>query len=851
VTAAGLQPFSLWRQGLMAVTSSGLTLAVSLVSGILIARQLGTEGRGELTAILILTAMLGWAFAAGVSQAAEYYQAREPEHGGRLITTWLLLILVLGAVAAAAGELLAPVLMAAQSGSTIQLARLYVLTAFTVPLTELFVGVLLGDHDFGFFNIFRVAQPVAMTVLFVLLWALHSFTLTTALAATLVSGLAGIVVLAVRAIGRHGLGRPSPRLALTSFWYGLRAHGNTLAGMANLRLDLLIIPAILAASTVGLYAVATSVAWLIVALSSNLSSVVLAAAARQGPDGTRTVLTSLQATLVVALAIAVGLALLADLLVPFVYGRAFADSVLPLRLLLPGAVLYAGANIVLSGLYAANRPLTAALTQVGGLVITVVGLLVFLRLGGIVAAALVSTASYAVVFVLAVVFYKRAAGLAWSEFIPTWTELTGASARALLGARERLGLGAGEVAVGEMTGGHRPRVMLVVHDIDSQRHGGLERIFTELVRRGSDRVDFTVVSNTLSPDLRQNVRWRRVPAIRRPYALKFLIFFMLAPFRIGGRKQDLVHSVGAIIPSRIDVSSVQYCYAAYVQRIGSAAPRGGSRLRRLNVALGNLVSLAAELWSFRPSRVRLLAAASDSTRRELELHYPAVPAITTPNGVDFRTFKPDTKARRRLRAAEGVGDEELVCLFVGGDWARKGVEQAVRGLARAQDLTDRPLRLWLVGGGDQRRLEAVAAECGVAGRVSFFGFRPDVEPFYQAADLFVFPTLYEAFPLVALEAAACALPIVATPVSGVTELVGDNEAGMLVERSPESIGAAIARLAADDKTRARMAAAALRRVAAYSWEGSVASVIDAYQSLIGGSQPDSVTRPAELEEARR
>jgi UDP-glucose:(heptosyl)LPS alpha-1,3-glucosyltransferase len=400
-----------------------------------------------------------------------------------------------------------------------------------------------------------------------------------------------------------------------------------------------------------------------------------------------------------------------------------------------------------------------------------------------------------------------------------------------------------------MTRGRRPRVALVVHDIDSQRHGGLERIFTELVRRGSDRVDFTVVSNTLSPDLRQKVRWRRVPAIRRPFALKFLIFFLLAPFRIGSRGHDLVHSVGAIVPSRIDVSSVQYCYAAYVQRIGGPAPRGGSRLRRLNVALGTLVSLAAELWSFRPNRVRLLAAASDSTRRELERHYPAVPAITTPNGVDFRTFKPDAGVRRRLRAAEGVGDDELVCLFVGGDWARKGVEQAVRGLARAQELTDRPLRLWLVGGGDQRRLQAVAAECGVARSVSFFGFRTDVEPFYQAADLFVFPTLYEAFPLVALEAAACGLPIVATPVSGVTELVGDNEAGMLIERSPASIGAAIARLATDNGTRERMAAAALRRVSAYSWDGSVASVIDAYHDLIGGSQSDEVRRLTEVEEA--
>lgn len=397
--------------------------------------------------------------------------------------------------------------------------------------------------------------------------------------------------------------------------------------------------------------------------------------------------------------------------------------------------------------------------------------------------------------------------------------------------------------------GHRPRVALVVHDIDSENHGGLERIFSELVRRGSDRVDFTVVSNTLSPDLRHKVRWRRVPVIRRPFPLKFLMFWLLAPLRLRGRGHDLIHTVGAIVPSRIDVSSVQYCYAAYIQRIGSAAPRGSSRLRRLNVALGNLVSLVAELWGFRLGRVRLLAAASESTRRELQWHYPAVPAITTPNGVDFTSFKPDADVRSRIRAAESIGNDELVCLFVGGDWARKGVEEAVRGLADAQSRTDRPLWLWLIGRGDERRIAAVAAECGVAASVRFFGYRTDVEPFYQAADVFVLPTLYEAFPLVTLEAAACGLPIIATAVSGVTELVGDDEAGVVVDRSPASVGAAIARLATDEQTRARMAAAALSRVTAYSWDRSVASVIDAYDDLICRSQQGPGARRGEPEGA--
>jgi UDP-glucose:(heptosyl)LPS alpha-1,3-glucosyltransferase len=215
-----------------------------------------------------------------------------------------------------------------------------------------------------------------------------------------------------------------------------------------------------------------------------------------------------------------------------------------------------------------------------------------------------------------------------------------------------------------------------------------------------------------------------------------------------------------------------------------------------------------------------------------------VPATTTPNGVDLDRFTPDLRVRREMREREGLGDDDLVALFVGGDWARKGLDQAVRGLAVAQRAVERRLTLWVVGKGDERRLRRLAASCGVDGQVRFFGFRADVEPFYQAADLFVFPTLYEAFPLVSLEAAACGLPIVAPAVSGIDQLVGNDEGGLLVDRSPEAIGAAIASLASDAALRVRLGEAARQRASQYSWDRSVASVVETYRRLLGERRAD-------------
>ena len=94
--------------------------------------------------------------------------------------------------------------------------------------------------------------------------------------------------------------------------------------------------------------------------------------------------------------LAIVLAVLARPLLGLVYGDDFRDAAEPAAAdLLPGAVLFAGSSILGAGIYAAGRPFTATVTQVLGMIVTVVGLFVFLRTGGITAAALVSTASYA------------------------------------------------------------------------------------------------------------------------------------------------------------------------------------------------------------------------------------------------------------------------------------------------------------------------------------------------------------------------------------------------------------------------------------------------------------------------
>jgi glycosyltransferase involved in cell wall biosynthesis len=380
----------------------------------------------------------------------------------------------------------------------------------------------------------------------------------------------------------------------------------------------------------------------------------------------------------------------------------------------------------------------------------------------------------------------------------------------------------------------RPSVVLAAHDVWAP--GGMEQVYTELLRRAAPEVDFTVVSHTLSPELRSLVTWRRVPLITRPLPLKFVLFFILAALQIRRSRADLVHTVGAIVPNRADLVSVQHCHAGVRDRTGSLAPAGGPPLRRLNARVIALLALLAERWCYRPRRVRVLSAASELVREDLDRHYRGVPITVIPNGVDSARFAPSIESRRRLRRELGLSDDDVVALFVGGDWQRKGLALAIDGLAAAQRQTEVPLRLWVVGGGDPRPFIELATRRGAAEAVRFFGRVPAIEPYYQAADLFILPSRYEGFSLVAFEAAACGLPIVATRVGCIGELVSDD-AGVIVEGTADSVGSALRRLAADRPWRASLGAAARRRAELYSWGRAEREVVGLYRRLLGPTAP--------------
>ena len=379
-----------------------------------------------------------------------------------------------------------------------------------------------------------------------------------------------------------------------------------------------------------------------------------------------------------------------------------------------------------------------------------------------------------------------------------------------------------------------PRVAVVAHRVDDS--GGMERVHAELVRRLLDRYRFTIVASHIADDLRERVDWLRVPLPLKPAPLRFLVFYGLGSMFLRRVNVDLVHVCGALVPNRVDVASVHFCHAGFVAAGGRLAPQGSPLARRMNTSLERGLAIGAERWTYRAARLRLLAPVSHQVAEELGETYPGVAVKDTPNGVDLDRFRPDPATRRAVRSELNTADRTTVALFVGGDWDRKGLAIAIDALAVAR-ASGAAVELWALGSGDERRFKAQAATAGVAGAVRFLGRRPEAERYYQAADVYLCCSSYEAFSLALLEAAACALPLVTTRVGGVAEVLEEagEPGGVVIARRPEEVGAALGALAADADLRACYGRAARRRAKQLGWDRLADTVDGIYRDLLVGS----------------
>lgn len=228
-------------------------------------------------------------------------------------------------------------------------------------------------------------------------------------------------------------------------------------------------------------------------------------------------------------------------------------------------------------------------------------------------------------------------------------------------------------------------------------------------------------------------------------------------------------------------------------------------------------------WSRDAVRLRLMSwlllrraasvvAVSDSAGRHFAGRSGAARGLVTTihNGIDLKPFTAPVD-RTAVRDSLGVPGDAALVLTVAVLRPAKGIGDMLHAMRHALEHIPSAHYLIVGDGPDRARLEALAADLGVAERVTFAGHRDDVPSLLGAADLFVLPSHTEALPTVLMEAMAAGLPVVATEVGGIPEMVERGVSAHLVPaESPRLLADAVTRVLAAPLQAAAMGKAGRR-----------------------------------------
>ena len=211
-----------------------------------------------------------------------------------------------------------------------------------------------------------------------------------------------------------------------------------------------------------------------------------------------------------------------------------------------------------------------------------------------------------------------------------------------------------------------------------------------------------------------------------------------------------------------------------------------------------------------------------------------------PHGVDTRRFRPaDSREKMDLRRVVGLPEGGELVVFTGRLLRGKGIEILLDAFERVVEVR-REARLVLVGdGGDQtlsveKALRARVADGALATRVTFAGRVENVEDYLRAADVFAFPSFFEAMPLSVLEATSCGLACVASAVGGIVDVIEDGRSGILLPPGDaDALARTLTSLLGDAAKRSALGSSARERaVALFDFDATVGRYATLFEDLV-------------------
>lgn len=385
-----------------------------------------------------------------------------------------------------------------------------------------------------------------------------------------------------------------------------------------------------------------------------------------------------------------------------------------------------------------------------------------------------------------------------------------------------------------MTEHDRPlRIAVVAQNVvraDGQGRFALE-VAAALTLNGHHVV---VIAHEVADELRDTVEIRQVAPVRGPQLVDDVAFLLRASAQVRRLRPDAVFAVGpTVLTRRPLVIDAQFSHRQW-RRAWRAAGGAGLAHRVHTIAAGIIESRTMGRADVLLAPTHDLAAAIDPHRDDARL-------VLVPNGVDPEEFAGiDAAERDASRDAFDIPRGAFVVAFLGEyQTPRKGLDPLIDAIAQTPDQ-----HLLVAGRGPD--LQAVTARLGLDGRVHEAGFIP-ARSVLAAADVVAVPSWYEPFSLVALEAAACGLPIVLSAAVGAAAHLGDT-ALVVDEPRADLLANALRSLQESPTLRASLGDGAHEVAAGLAWPAvasRVAAVVEQTAAAPSGDTPHR-SAPARL-----
>jgi UDP-glucose:(heptosyl)LPS alpha-1,3-glucosyltransferase len=369
--------------------------------------------------------------------------------------------------------------------------------------------------------------------------------------------------------------------------------------------------------------------------------------------------------------------------------------------------------------------------------------------------------------------------------------------------------------------------------------GGVERYAVEVTRRLAPRHEVHVFAQKWSIQEDLPISFHRMPAWPAKPSWLNQILFSHFSLKAAGHGFDIIHSHEKVID--FDVMTIHSpCFRSYISQEKRPLKRAFIR-----ASLPFSPQKSAWLWlekkQFIFNRNKIFVAVSEKVKKDVQANYP-VPeerfCIAYP-GVDLKMKEvidagPD---RKQLRSGFGIGPDELILLFVGTEFKRKGLDSLLRALSM-KSLPNIRLLVAGGGGGKMKQYRNLAEELGLGERVMFLGLVEKVEHLYALSDIYVLPTISDPYGMAPMEAMLCGVPVTlsSSEYCGAAEHIKNREALIIRNpRDPKEISEAIRRLT-EKRFRDELSRKGRILAEELTWEKTTAATLSAYAEALRRKQ---------------